>query len=219
LSAPTEPTHNPIGISAPSAPLSSPVARPPVLPTPRPSYEAPKQPEVKAVPPIAPTNKGQRAGWLSDLLDRASQDDGKPDTTSAAVEPETPQNVTKAIVEPTPKVETVREPIAALLADIAHLVDERSAALLWSNYLKGEPVTFSPALYTTQGQQRYTELTQQIAQDQRFRSSVDAYTTKFENVLRDLTTTDTEGSITRSILGSAEGRVYTMLAHISQRFA
>ena len=115
-------------------------------------------------------------------------------------------------------MEAPREPIAALLSDINRIVKDSEVARLWSLYLKGEPATFSTAIYTEEGQQRYAELTQLLPVDERFRISLDAYTAKFEAVLRDLTATDQDGSITRSILASAEGRVYTVLAHVSRRF-
>ena len=105
------------------------------------------------------------------------------------------------------------------LSDINRIVDEPAVALLWSNYLKGEPAAFSQAIYTEEGKQRYAELTDLAAHDDRFRTSLEAYTAKFEAVLRDLTVTDQDGSITRTIMASAEGRVYTVLAHISNRFA
>jgi hypothetical protein len=181
-----------------------------IEPTPR--------PEPKASITAPPVEKGQRTGWLSDLLDRASQDEAKAEAPATMAEPTAPAITITPLAQETPKVEAPREPIAALLADINQIVDDRSVALLWSNYLKGEPAAFSEAIYTHDGKQRYAELTQAIAQDERFRTSVEAYTTKFEAVLRDLTTTDQDGSITRSILASAEGRVYTVLAHVSNRF-
>ena len=150
------------------------------------------------------------------MLDRASRDEGKAEAATEVAEPLAPA---MPVVQEAPKVEPQREPIAALLNDINRIVDEPAVALLWSNYLKGEPAAFSQAIYTQEGKQRYAELTDLAAHDDRFRTSLEAYTAKFEAVLRDLTVTDQDGSITRTIMASAEGRVYTVLAHISNRFA
>ena len=165
--------------------------------------------------PTPSVDKNQRAGWLSDLLDRASRDEGK---VSEEVEPAKPSIAPKAqaVIEE-PKVEAPKEPISALLSDISNLVDANSVARLWSSYLKGEPTAFSRSIYTLEGQRRFEELTNLHAKDERFRASLEAYANKFETVLRDLTASDQDGAITRSILASPEGRVYTVLAHISRR--
>ena len=116
-----------------------------------------------------------------------------------------------------PKVEVPKEAISALLSDIAKLVDESAVARLWNSYLKGESAAFSKSIYTLEGQRRFEELTALHSKDDRFRASLEAYASKFEAVLRDLTTSDQDGAITRSILASPEGRVYTVLAHVSRR--
>jgi hypothetical protein len=188
----------------------------PVRDIPQPTPAAPEislRQEVK--PAAASVDKNQRAGWLSDLLDRASRDEGK---VREEAEP------AKSIVTPRaqtvieePKVEAAKEPISALLSDISKLVDENSVARLWNSYLKGEATAFSRSIYTLEGQRRFEELTTLHAKDERFRASLEAYANKFETVLRDLTASDQDGAITRSILASPEGRVYTVLAHISRR--
>ena len=181
---------------------------------------APAAPEIgirqDAKPSPTPAgDKSQRAGWLSDLLDRASQDEGKvseePEAAMPLAKPKAP-----AVVE-APKVEVPKEAISALLSDIAKLVDESAVARLWNSYLKGESAAFSKSIYTLEGQRRFEELTALHSKDDRFRASLEAYASKFEAVLRDLTTSDQDGAITRSILASPEGRVYTVLAHVSRR--
>jgi hypothetical protein len=107
--------------------------------------------------------------------------------------------------------------LPALQGDIGRLVDEAAVARLWNTYLRGEPAAFSRSIYTLEGQRRFEELSQLFKQDEQFRSVLEAYANKFESVLRDLTASDRDGSITRTILGSVEGRVYTVLAHVSQR--
>jgi hypothetical protein len=112
---------------------------------------------------------------------------------------------------------TPMETIAGLLADVKILINEEVVADLWAKYLRGEPVSFSRALYTLAGQRRFAELVQQYRVDDKFRANLETYTKRFEVVLRDLTTADADGMVTRSILGSAEGRIYTLLAHVSNR--
>ncbi|MEI6738399.1 MAG: hypothetical protein WCL29_07975, partial [Pseudomonadota bacterium] len=123
------------------------------------------------------SEKGQRAGWLSDLLDRASRDDGKDADIGDEIVP---------LVTPKPqatmemkKAELPKEPISALLSDIGQIVDENSVARLWNSYLKGEPAAFSRAIYTLEGQRRFEDLTALLASYERFRASIETYATKF----------------------------------------
>ena len=118
---------------------------------------------------------------------------------------------------PAAPLSTPTEPIAQLLADIRALVNDDAVTNLWAAYLRGENVSFSRSLYTLSGQRRFAELSALYQADEKFRASLNSYANRFESVLKDLTVTDADGAITRSILSSPEGRVYTMLAHVSNR--
>ena len=109
------------------------------------------------------------------------------------------------------------EPIPRLLADIRSLMNDDAVANLWAAYLRGENVSFSRSLYTLAGQRRFSELSALFQSDERFRSSLESYASRFESVLKDMTASDKDGATTRSILASPEGRVYTILCHVSNR--
>ncbi|MEI6574492.1 MAG: hypothetical protein WCO61_13235, partial [Alphaproteobacteria bacterium] len=197
---------------------------PPVMPQARPE---PVATTTRPTPAQTPS-RDPRSGWLSDLLDRASQDEVK--TTPAQkqeaprVQPtqapvSAPVEKTRPIMPPvasTP-ISTPTEPIAQLLADVRSLMNDDAVSALWAAYLRGENVSFSRSLYTLGGQRRFAELSALYQADEKFRTSLNSYANRFEAVLKDLTVTDADGAITRSILSSPEGRVYTMLAHVSNR--
>jgi hypothetical protein len=194
---------------------------------------SPLMPEVKPEPvttttrapiPPAPAREA-KSGWLSDLLDRASRDEGKAQTAkpeatriqAPAAPASTQSEKTRPIAAPSAPLSTPTEPIAQLLADIRSLMNDDAVTNLWAAYLRGENVSFSRSLYTLGGQRRFAELSALYQADEKFRTSLNSYANRFESVLKDLTVTDADGAITRSILSSPEGRVYTMLAHVSNR--
>jgi hypothetical protein len=237
-------------VQRPAAPIEAPrspmIARPDVVARDTVQPAKPKIEDKPYVPPVMPQarpepvattarptpaqtpSRDPRSGWLSDLLDRASQDEVK--TTPAQrqeaprVQPtpapvSAPVEKTRPIMPPvasTP-VSTPTEPIAQLLADVRSLMNDDAVSALWAAYLRGENVSFSRSLYTLGGQRRFAELSALYQSDEKFRTSLNSYANRFEAVLKDLTVTDADGAITRSILSSPEGRVYTMLAHVSNR--
>jgi hypothetical protein len=148
------------------------------------------------VPGLAPGNP-QARGWLSDLLSRASREDGEPQPATAAK----------------PGVEQ----LDAISLDIAALIDPTAAAEMWDRWRQGDTSAFSRRLYTAQGQQTFDEIRRRCKADPQFRETVTRYTQEFERLLAKIGRDDRDGSQSRDYLLSDNGRVYTMLAHASGR--
>ena len=174
------------------------------LPELRPAVsEAPKAPVLPVLPPRAApaprpaaprpaTGKpaGQK-GWLSDLLQRASEEEAAPKP---------------AVVETT-------DPLAL---DIARMVDTEVLEDAWDRFNHGERNAFTRRLYTPQGQQTFDEIRRKYRRDQEFHDTVDRYIAEFERLLED-TGEDRDSKAARAYLASDSGKVYTMLAHASGR--
>ena len=144
----------------------------------------------------APAERG--AGWLTDLLARASRDE-------EAQRPATPA--------PKPI-----DSLDALSLDIARMLDHDAVADLWERYRRGERNVFSRRLYTLQGQQAFDEIRRRYRGEREFRETIDRYIHEFERLLSEVGRDDRDGSLAKSYLVSDTGKVYTMLAHAAQRF-
>ena len=145
--------------------------------------------------PPAAADKG--AGWLSDLLARASRDE--------------PEGPTRG-----PRLQG--NALDAITVDIARMIDHEAAVDLWERYNRGEPNVFSRRLYTPQGQQAFEEIRRRYRAEPEFRDTVDRYTTEFERLLTEVSRDDRDGVLTRTYLMSETGKVYTMLAHAAGHF-
>ena len=103
---------------------------------PPPSRRSEPQPQ----PQPQPQAEG-RGGWLTDLLGRASREEGEsspaPDSRQAR----------RAI-----------ESLDSLSVDIARMIDHDAAAELWERYKRGERNVFTRRLYTMQGQKTFDEI-------------------------------------------------------------
>jgi hypothetical protein len=146
--------------------------------------------------PASAAEKG--AGWLSDLLARASRDEAD-DTASLATQQ--PANALDAIT-----------------LDIARMIDHEASVDLWDRYNRGEANVFSRRLYTPQGQQAFEEIRRRYRAEPEFRDSVDRYTSEFERLLTEVSRDDRDGVLARTYLTSETGKVYTMLAHAAGHF-
>jgi hypothetical protein len=162
--------------------------------------EAPRAGRSQSTAPAAPTNPAQRAqaGWLSDLLSRASRDE-QPAPGGAA--PNRPAN----------------DALDAIAVNIASLIDSDAAAEMWDRWRRGDNDAFSRRLYTAQGQQTFDEIRRRCRADPQFRDTVERYTQEFERLLAKVGQNDRDGSQARAYLLSDTGKVYTMLAHASGR--
>eukprot|EP01037_Dinobryon_pediforme_P013368 gene13368-13483_t len=163
---------------------------------------APAAPRQAAPAQTAPQERGP--GWLSDLLNRASQED----TTKAPARPATP-----AVPQTAPN-----NSLDSISLDIARMIDHDAAVDLWDRYSSGERNVFSRRIYTPQGQNTFDEIRRRYRSDAEFRETVNRYIQEFERLDSEVSRSDRDGSMTRKFLISDTGKVYTMLAHAAGRF-
>jgi molybdenum-dependent DNA-binding transcriptional regulator ModE len=155
-------------------------------------------------------------GWLTDLLNRASREEGEGDDEAARAATPTPQPVVARSDERTPRHSI--ESLDSLSVDIARMIDHDAAADLWDRYKRGERNVFTRRLYTLQGQKAFDEIRVKYRADREFKQTVDRYTAEFERLLEDVSRDDRGQVVARTYLTSETGKVYTMLAHASGRF-
>jgi hypothetical protein len=182
------------------APSSAPAVRPQAAQPPAPG-PAPRREEAAA--PRAET--AARSGWLSDLLNRASRDEGaEPNRTVNRGAERTRANSL--------------ESLDSISVDIARMIDHDAAVELWDRYKRGEHNVFTRRLYTLQGQQTFDEIRRKYQAEPEFRQTVDRYVEEFERLLAEVSRDDRDSMLTKTYLTSETGKVYTMLAHASGRF-
>ena len=146
-----------------------------------------------------------RAGWLSDLLHRASRpEDAAPAERMPRQEERPPRHSI--------------ESLDSLSVDIARMIDHDAAAELWDRYKRGERNVFTRRLYTLQGQKTFDEIQRKYRGDREFKQTVDRYIGEFERLLEDVARDDRGQVVARTYLTSETGKVYTMLAHAAGRF-
>jgi hypothetical protein len=149
--------------------------------------------------PVAQSPADRRAGWLTDVLTRASREEAPPRADDRPVR----QGI---------------ESLDSLSVDIARMIDHDAAAELWDRYKQGERNVFTKRLYTLQGQKTFDEIRKRYRSDREFRQTVDRYIAEFERLLDEVSRDDRGSVMTRSYLTSETGKVYTMLAHAAGRF-
>jgi hypothetical protein len=167
-------------------------------------------------PSLSPAAGGGRAGWLSELLTRASQE---PD--AATREPPAPRDSAPSrepAQEDARGERTTIDSLDSLAVDIARMIDHEAAADLWDRYNRGERNVFSRKLYTTQGQKAFEEIRRKYRSDRDFMRTVDRYIGEFERLLEEVSRDDRGQAVARTYLTSETGKVYTMLAHAAGRF-
>src|SRR5262249_26255950 len=104
-----------------TAAVGRPAAREPAMRPPPPGFEQPQRP---SGPPPAPGND-RRGGWLTDVLARASRDEGP-----------------SARGEDRPARQSI-ESLDSLSVDIARMIDHEAAIELWDRYKRGERNVFT----------------------------------------------------------------------------
>jgi hypothetical protein len=164
-------------------------------------------------------------GWLTDLLSRASREEGDapPDLAREPIrEPlrETPRETPRNEI-PRGDERTARhsiESLDSLSVDIARMIDHDAAAELWDKYKRGERNVFTRRLYTLQGQKAFDEIRKKYRTDREFKQTVDRYIAEFERLLEEVSRDDRGQVVARTYLTSETGKVYTMLAHAAGRF-
>lgn len=144
-------------------------------------------------------------GWVSDLLRRASSDEAQSDPKAKS--PETGARSPGQVVES----------LNSLSIDITRAIDHEASVELWQRYRAGERNVFTRRLYTLKGQQTFDEIKRKYTADSEFRRAVDRYMDDFERLLEDVSRNDRDNVMTQNYLTSDTGKVYTMLAHASNR--
>jgi hypothetical protein len=178
-------------------------------------------------PPVVPAGQagaGDEAGrWLSELLTRASRDDGSDSSDKdgrGALKPSRPAVAPEQRLS-RPDDRDIRhsiESIDSLSVDIARMIDHEAAADLWERYNRGERNVFTRRLYTMQGRKAFDELRKRCRSDHEFRQAVDRYIGHFEQLLSEVGRNDHGQVLTRTYLTSDTGKLYTILAHAAGRF-
>lgn len=150
-----------------------------------------------------PEQPKQGNGWVSDLLRRASSDEAPAEPKAKAPEARSPGQVV--------------ESLNSLSVDITRAIDHEASVELWQRYRAGERNVFTRRLYTLKGQQTFDEIKRKYQADSEFRRAVDRYMDDFERLLEDVARNDRDNVLTQNYLTSDTGKVYTMLAHASNR--
>ncbi len=168
-------------------------------------------PNLSPVPGGKDDNNGRNGGgWLSDLLTRASREEGsQPGPQPAREGP--PRD------DRSPRGDTV-DSIDSLSVDIARMIDHDAASELWDRYKRGERGVFNRRLYTPQGAKAFDEIRAKYRTDPEFRQTVEHYIHEFERLLDDVSRGDRGPAVARNYLTSDTGKVYTLLAHAAGRF-
>jgi hypothetical protein len=195
------------------APLAAAASRSELPPRPAPRGDvgsfapAARRAEAPSLSPAA--SAASRTGWLTDLLSRASREEGEPARETAREPQRGPE-------ERSPRHSI--ESLDSLSVDIARMIDHDAAADLWDRYKRGERNVFTRRLYTLQGQQAFDEIRKKYRADREFKLTVDRYIGEFERLLDEVARDDRGQVVARTYLTSETGKVYTMLAHAAGRF-
>jgi hypothetical protein len=178
-------------------------------------------------PPVAPAGQAATADeagrWLSQLLTRASRDDGGDSSDKegrGAFKSSRPAGAPEQRLS-RPDDRDIRhriESIDSLSVDIARMIDHEAAADLWERHHRGERNVFTRRLYTMQGRKAFDELRKRCRSDHEFRQAVDRYISHFEQLLSEVGRNDRGQVVTRTYLTSDTGKLYTILAHAAGRF-
>ena len=131
------------------------------------------------------------AGWLSDLLARASREEAEGE---------------------------VGDMLDDLLRNIARFLDQDSAVSLWDRYYRGDANVFTRNIYTPAGQKAFDEVRRRYRGEPDFRAAVTGFVQNFEARLQKMGRDDRDGTVVRGQLVSDAGKAYTMLSHAAERF-
>jgi len=200
------PREEPVAANGSGRPEPQPRGRPDM--TAMPPLASARRAEAPSLSPGQAQGQGGRSGWLSDLLTRASHDDGELPREAL---PEAARS------DDRPPHHTI-ESLDSLAVDIARMIDHNAAAELWDRYKRGERNVFTRKLYTMQGQRAFDEIRRKYRGDREFMQTVDRYIAEFERLLDEVSRDDRGQLVARTYLTSETGKVYTMLAHAAGRF-
>jgi len=180
------------------------------------------EPQQAPPPPLQPFPEAQpperRNQWsLGDLLARASEDDSRfiEKDDSYGLPPLTPPYTPRGTGA---SLQTETAGMDFSMGDIASCIDERRVLDVWTRLKRGETdVLQQRGLYPRQSQAIVDRVQRRYETDQNFRNVVERYLADFEKLLQDLSRSDPRGAAVQSRLGSDDGRIYFVLAHISGR--
>ncbi|MFZ1814126.1 MAG: hypothetical protein WBO55_02250 [Rhizobiaceae bacterium] len=158
---------------------------------------------------------GEKTGWVSDLLRRASNEDEVSGFAGNRASAQSAKG-TQTATDPRSPLHVV-ESLNSLSMDIARAIDHEASVDLWERYQRGERNVFTRRLYTLQGQKTFDEIRTKYAREKDFRTAVDRYIADFEKLLEDVARNDRDNIMTQTYLTSDTGKVYTMLAHAAGR--
>lgn len=196
---PVRPTTLTGGQSAPSA-SPAPVAPRAAIaaPAPRPSTPAAPAPTAPAKSLLSGVTSGATATsgktWLSDLLARASID-------------EDGVGVGKANYQDAP--------ISSIAANVGAFIKPDELQRSWERYNSGASGDFQN-IYTPKGAVMQLKIKQRLVEDAELRQAVSSYVTEFERLLQEVHE-DGGDDMIFEYLHTDAGKVYTMLAHASNR--
>ena len=206
----------------PPRPFQAEALQPPARPfqaeVPQPPARAfqPEPPQMPAFPEPQPSER--RGQWsLGDLLARASEDDnGFPEKDNSYGAPQ----FTQPFAPSAPRGGSSFAPpdvsgIDFSMSDIAACIDERRVLDVWSRLKRGETDILQQRGFYRQSQGIVDRVQRRYETDQGFRSVVERYLADFEKMLAEAGRTDPRTVQAR--LGSEDGRIYFVLAHISGR--
>ena len=169
-----------------------------------------------AFPESQPSER--RKQWsLGDLLARASEDDHTfPEKDNSTVFRQLCRPLRQEVQRPP------RNPRSAgmdfSMGDIASCIDERRVLDIWARLKRGETeILQQRGFYSRQAQAIVDRVQRRYETDQNFRAVVERYLADFENMLQDISRSDPRGTAVQARLGSDDGRIYFVLAHISGR--
>jgi hypothetical protein len=178
-----------------AAPRSAPVRSTPALP----DTKVPPRPAVAAEaakPAGGDASVTANKTWLSDLLARASVDED-----SAA--------------RPGDKGSYDDAPISSIAANVGNFIKPEELQTAWERYNSGSPGEFQ-SIYTPKGAVMQLKIKQRLVEDQELRQAVESYVTEFERLLHEVHE-DSGDNLIFEYLRTDAGKVYTMLAHASNR--
>ncbi|WP_336279188.1 hypothetical protein [Bartonella sp. CB175] len=169
------------------------------------------EPIKKIVPPkpIFQQEQGKKRQnkWVSNLLKRASYEEGLHEETSA--EPVFSPLKTKP--QPT------NGSLNSLATGILRAINHNAIVDLWNHYRREQINIIPERLYTLNGKAIFETIKKNYINDVNFKHSVNQYIADFEKLLRDVSRNSGDSRSVRKYLTSDTGKVYTMLAHASGR--
>ncbi|EJF75066.1 hypothetical protein HWV54_06795 [Bartonella alsatica] len=152
-------------------------------------------------------SKKRQNKWVSSLLERASREENLCD--------ETPNEAVFVPVQTKPR--SVNGSLNSLAAGIVQAINHNAVVELWNNYQRGQKNIVTERLYTLNGKAIFETVRKKYMSDINFKNSVNQYIADFEKLLRDVSRSSGSSNSARKYLISDTGKVYTLLAHASNR--